>query len=155
VFAIDDELQSYVESGVAVVAATADAEGRPHMTYAWGPRVGKTRSHLTVFIEPSRGAQPLLDIASGGAIAVTFGHPTTYRSVQLKGRVTSVEDASAADLAWVDRHRDDFLSSTSLVGDDPATIRGSWAGDLELRRVEIEVERAFDQTPGPDAGKPL
>jgi Pyridoxamine 5'-phosphate oxidase len=155
VFSIDDDLKAFVESGVAAVVATASAEGRPHLTLVWGPRVHDDRSTVTVFIEPSRGGLVLEDAASTGLIALTVGHPTTYRSIQLKGRATAVSDAAPEDHPWVERHRGDFLSATSLVGDDPEIVRGYWAGDHDLKRVDIEVTRAFDQTPGPEAGGPL
>ena len=49
--------------------------------------------------------------------------------------------------------REAFVVSTSLIGDPPEAIRGMWMDGIV--RLAFRVERAFDQTPGPGAGKPL
>jgi general stress protein 26 len=152
-YAIDDELKEFVESGVALAVATSDAEGHPHLAYAWGPRVHEDRHSMTVFVDSARAATTLGDLHATGRIAVVFGDPVSYRSVQLKGQATAIGETDAADEAWVQRHREAFLISTSLVGDPPAIIRNLWMQDVI--RIDLTVEAAFDQTPGPDAGKPL
>jgi hypothetical protein len=152
-FAITDELREFIESGVAVVAGTASAEGRPHMTFVWGPRVEGIPGHVTFFLEAARGTDVIADVQHNPAIALTLAHPPTYRSVQLKGRVLAISEPTSEDLPWVERHQSDFLSATSLVGDNPAVVMEHWGSNEALRRVEIEVARAFDQTPGPQAGQ--
>jgi len=154
-FLIDDELRLFLESGVATVVGTADEAGRPHVCFGWGTRVIQDGTRLEVCVEPSRGAAVLRDAAATGAIAVTYASPTTYRSVQLKGRATSIVPGTTEDHARVQQQRDAFLSATSLVGDIPAIVKGHWAGEADLQRIEIEVARAFDQTPGPMAGRAL
>ncbi len=152
---ISDELRSFIESGVAVVVSTADAEGHPHVAFAWGPRVLAEGGSVSFCLEAGRAEQVLEDVHPGSGLAITFGHPTTYRSVQLKGATRASSAATEADGARVAAHQDDFLSSTALVGDDPAVIRACWNGDEPLVRVEMDVARAFDQTPGPVAGREL
>lgn len=51
------------------------------------------------------------------------------------------------------RGREAFVARTSLIGDSPDMVRSLWLDDVV--RVAFEVEAAFDQTPGPEAGKPL
>ena len=154
-FVIPDELRSFIESGVAVVAATADSEGRPHVAFAWGTHVLEGGTRVAVCLESSRAEQVIEDAREGTAIAVTFGHPTTYRSVQLKGTTRTATAAGPHDEARAAAHQGDFLSATALVGDDPSTIRSCWSGQESLLRLEFDVERAFDQTPGPGAGREL
>lgn len=152
---LSDELRSFIESGVAVVAATADHEGRPHVAFAWGPRVLDDGRRVAFCLEAERAGQVLEDAQPGSALAITFGHPTTYRSVQLKGTTSASSPATEEDSARAAAHQDDFLSATALVGDDPTVIRACWNGDEPLVRVEMDVARAFDQTPGPTAGQEL
>jgi hypothetical protein len=155
VFAIDDELREFLQSGVAAVAGTASPEGRPRVTFVWGVRVHEERGRVSFFIEAGRSGEFLGDANPDAPIAITVGHPTTYRSVQLKGRVLGVRASAPEDRHWVERHQADFLSATSLVGDDPLIVRQHWGDNEDLRRVDIEVARAFDQTPGPAAGREL
>lgn len=154
-FSFDNDLKSLVESPVAVVLGTADDEKRPHVTYAWGPRVLEDRRTVQVFLEVPRAEPVLANLQSTGLIAMTVADPIAYRSVQFKGRYRSAIPASdEADLAWVQRHREGFTSATALIGDPRESIRHAWM-EAPLVRIEFEVDRAFDQTPGPDAGRPL
>ena len=152
-FLIDDDVKELVESGVGVLVGTADAASRPHVTPGWGPRVLDDRRRIQLFLETARADQALADLTSNGRIAVTVAHPVSYRSAQFKGRYLGAAAASAEEEAWVQRHRDAFGSTTALIGDSPAAIRNVWT--KAVFRIEIEVEAAFDQTPGPLAGRPL
>jgi hypothetical protein len=153
VFRIESELKEFLESGVAVLVATGDAAGRPHVTYAWGPRVGADGRTVDVFLDTARSGQTLANARANGHVAMTVAHPVSYRSVQLKGEFRESGDASDDDPAWVQRHREALVVSTSLVGDPPDSIRGMWMDDVV--RLTFAVKRAFNQTPGPEAGKPL
>lgn len=151
-YRIDAALKEFLESGVAIQVGTASDAGRPHAVNAWGARVNPDGS-MSIFIEAKRASRPLANLATNPKVAVIFGDPITYRSVQLKGRWRSTAHPSADDRNWVSRHRDLFASTTSLVGDNPNSIRNLWTDDVT--RVDFEVEQAFDQTPGPEAGRPL
>lgn len=153
-FRIDDELREFIESGVAVVLGTASNERRPHVTYAWGPKVIEPGDALYVFLERPRAEQVVANLEETQRAAVTFAEPVSYRSVQLKGRYRGMSAATADEDAWVQRHRDAFSSQTALIGDSPGVRRNAWM-DAPLLRFEIEVEAGYDQTPGPNAGHPL
>jgi hypothetical protein len=153
-FRIDDELKEFIESGVAVVLGTASGERRPLVNYAWGPRVQESGGGLHVFLERPRAQPALANLEATGLVAVTFAEPVSYRSIQLKGRYLGSEPATPEEEVWVQRHRDAFASQTALIGDSPGVRRNAWM-DERLLRLEIEVNGAFDQTPGPNAGEPL
>lgn len=152
-YQIDDALQSYVESGVATIVGTGDERGRPEVAYAWGPRVRADRRLLDIFLDLDRSDVTLANLHANGRIAVTFADPVTLRSVQFKGRFVEQGEATEDDREWVQRQREAFLVTTSLVGDPPSMIRNLWME--QVVRVTLEVDQAFDQTPGPDAGRPL
>jgi hypothetical protein len=152
-YEIGDELKMFVESGVAVLIGTGDAEGRPRIDYGWGPRVRPDGVTVDVFLDLERADRALANLQENNKIAMTVGDPVSYRSVQLKGVHHETRAANDDDRAWVGRHREEFLASTSLVGDPPNTIRNLWLDDVV--RVAFVVDSAFDQTPGPEAGKPL
>ncbi len=150
---IDDELKVFLEGGVAVVVGTADAAMRPHVTPGWGPRVLDDRCSIHLFLESARGEQAIADLQATGRIAMTVADPVSYRSVQIKGHFIKSARATTDEEAWVQHHRDAFASTTALVGESAEAIRNAWMQDVF--RVEFEAERAFDQTPGPLAGRPL
>jgi general stress protein 26 len=153
-YRIDDDLKELVESGIATIVGTADDEGRPELAYGWAPRVSASGTAMEVFLDTERAHATLKNLRSNGRIAVTIADPMSLRSVQFKGHARAIEDApDEADRAWVQQQREAFLITTSLVGDPPSAIRNMWLD--EVLRVTFEVERAFDQTPGPRAGTPL
>jgi pyridoxamine 5'-phosphate oxidase-like protein len=152
-FRIDSDLKELIESGVAVLVSTGDVERRPEVAYGWGPRVREDGWTIDVFLDRARADQTLANVQANGHIAMTVADPVSYRSAQFKGSFGDAGEASAEDEAWVLRHREAFVVTTSLVGDPPEAIRGMWMD--EVVRVSFKVERAFDQTPGPNAGRPL
>ena len=151
-FAIDSDLEAFLIGGVACQIATADVEGKPQSGWAWGPRVNADGS-LTLFLETKRAGKRLANLAMNPKIAVIFGDPITYRSVQLKGAWLSTSGATEEDQGWVKRHRDLFASNAVLIGEGPEALRNMYMADLI--RIDMRVDAAFDQTPGPEAGKPL
>jgi hypothetical protein len=152
-FRIDADLKAFIESGVATIVSTGDSDRRAHVTFGWGPRVGDDGRTIEVFLDTARAGQTLANARSNGHIAMTVCGPVSYRSAQFKGTFMDSGEATADDAAWVERHREAFVVETSLVGDPPEKIRGMWMSDVV--RISFVVERAFDQTPGPEAGKPL
>jgi hypothetical protein len=154
-FVVDGDLKELLESGVAVSVATADGAGRPHVAMAWAPQVGGGGRQLAVYIEEPRAGQVLADLAETGRMAVTVGSPISYRSVQLKGRLLGWRPAGPGDQGWILAHREAFMTATMLVGDPLPAIRNLYMAEAPMLRFEIAVEQAFDQTPGPEAGRPL
>jgi hypothetical protein len=152
-YAIDEKLQELIESGVATLVGTGDSHGRPQIAYGWAPRVVDPSGVLEVFVERARAEKTLANLKSNGHIAVTIADPISVRSVQFKGKFLSLSEPSEADRAYVQERREGFVTSTSLIGDPPAIIRALWLDDIQL--ISFSVDAAFDQTPGPNAGRPL
>jgi hypothetical protein len=152
-YRIDDALKEFLESGVAVLVGTGDHQGRPGVGQGWGPRVHDDGNTVDVFVDTARAQSILANLEENPRIAMTVAHPVSVRSVQLKGAFRGSGEATDIDRSWVQRHREAFVTSTSLVGDPPEVIRNLWLD--EVVRLTFSVEAAFDQTPGPGAGKPL
>jgi hypothetical protein len=152
-FQIDEQLREFVESGVAVIVGTGDAARRPHVIYGWGPRVHPGGTTIDFFIDRIRSDQALSDVGENPRVALTVTDPVSARSVQFKGAFRESGAPDETDEVWVARHREAFLVTTALIGDPPDIISALWTD--EVVRMTFDVERAFDQTPGPVAGSPL
>lgn len=151
-YAIDEATKEFLEGGMAVQVGTANAAGRPQIANAWGPRINEDGT-ISLFLDSAGAASTLANLASNGRIAVIFADPITYRSIQFKGKWLSAAAPTEMETAWVQRHRELFTSATVLVGDNPEAMRNRWW--QEVTRIDFQVESAFDQTPGPNAGLPL
>lgn len=151
-YELNDDVLEYLRGGIAVQVATATPTGRPQATNAWGPRWNGDGT-ITLFLDTAAAGQTLANLAVNGKIAVITADPVSYRSIQFKGKWLSASQPTDEEREWVKRHRELFTTAMALVGDDPEAIRNRWLD--EVTRVDFEVEAAFDQTPGPNAGLPL
>jgi hypothetical protein len=94
------------------------------------------------------------NLESTGAVAITAGHVPTLRAMQLKGRATRIEPATAGDYERSEHYIDAFFTD---VQNTDGTAR-ELLDRLRARDVVaciVEVDDWFDQTPGPIAGAPL
>ncbi|MCK9519110.1 MAG: pyridoxamine 5'-phosphate oxidase family protein [Dehalococcoidia bacterium] len=152
-YRIDDDLKEFLESGVAILVGSADEQGHPQLAQGWGPMVAADRVHMSVFLDTARAHRTLANLRATRNVAVTFASPISYRSVQIKGHFLDTATPNATERDWVQHHRHAFLTATALIGDPLAGSRNLWMDDVI--RLDFSVDRAFNQTPGPEAGNPL
>lgn len=144
-------LAAQVHGGVAVVVAVCDAELRPEIGRGWGPRLAADGSRLTLCVSADPGSPFASGLVPGAAMAVTLSRPSTYRSVQLKGRVEHVAAPDPDQLELVEEHVRDFCAEVEPLGlPDAGRLRRH-----DLVAVTLEVRERYDQTPGPNAGARL
>lgn len=147
--AVAEQVGELFRGGAAVVAATADAEGRPSITRGWGPTISPD-GYVVVCLTACTGSVMRSNLAAKGRIAVTAAHPVTYSSAQVKGTVDVVRDPTEAELDRVKAHLVRFVESAGKVGADVECLM---LGDLVT--VCFTADEAYDQTPGGRAGQAL
>lgn len=152
-YRIPDDLGALIHSGPPTIVGTGDNSGRPHVAYGWAPRVHPDRVTVDVFLDKARSDKTIQNLNANGRIAMTVAEPVSYRSVQLKGRFRDSGEPDENDKVYIQAGREAFAAKLSLIGDPPAVVRNLWLPDTV--RITFTVEAAFDQTPGPEAGKPL
>lgn len=146
------DISDVFSGGVAVVAATAGADGRPAITRGWGPLYEAESDTLTLSLTAPAGSPTLVNLVANGAIAVTASQPLSYRTLQVKGVVDHVEAPSEDDRVRAHAHLHQFVSEVALLG-ITSGADGLFLGDL--RTVTFAVEEVYDQTPGDEAGRRL
>jgi hypothetical protein len=127
---LDPEVVEFVHGGVAVGVATRDDELKPALARGWGPEV------------------------ENGAVAVGFSPPTIARAVQVKGVATEVGEPDAADLERAERHFRLFFAECERIGAPPHVPERMFVRS-GLVLIRFAIDEAFDQTPGPTAGRRL
>lgn len=156
---VGDDLRLLADQGVAVVVGTRDAAGVPEVSRGWGVRVLPQQQVLEVCLPAGSNRQALDNLEDNQQIAVTLALPSTYRSVQLKGRAVDISTPSPDELQRVARHREAFLREAAAAG-LPEHLGSRLfavedAASAGLVRVRVAVDEVFDQTPGPTAGSRL
>jgi hypothetical protein len=150
---IDDEMKAFLESEIDVFVGSRDELLVPSTVRGWGPRVSVDGASVELFIDMPAGNQPVANFRSNGRVAVVFTHPMTNRSIQLKGRCLEIGDPVSEDWAWIERHRTSFARTVAHFGYPAHLVRNLWS--MQVKRVRLSVEAAFNQTPGPGAGARL
>lgn len=143
---IDPALAALLEGPSAQNVATADGDGNPTVGRAWGLRVDRGRFVRALVGTDSATASNLL---VDGRISVLVIDLESYRSVQVKGTVSTVEPPTAADRDVYDVYVREFAAA--LLAADRTTPLGP-ALPSSILVVTFEVDSVFDQTPGPGAG---
>jgi len=150
---IEGDLKELLESGVGTYVGAGTPAAGPRVTRGWGLRVLPGGRLVDVFLEDPGGNDVLAAAREDGRVAVVVAAPTTYRSIQLKGRLVDVAPPEPGDAEWVQRHRDLYAAATALIGLAPHVSRNLWTHPV--MRLRFSVEEGFDQTPGPRAGERL
>lgn len=140
-----------------IVATVApDGEPRAARAGAWSlVDPASRRVRLAVSADDPVMVASLRDHAARGVyLAVTGADVATLRSLQLKGRVVAVEEPDADDLELAGRHQDLFVSKIEATDGHSRDVVWRFL-PASLIMVEVLVQEAYDQTPGPDAGQVL
>ena len=156
--AVDAALQAFIESGVSVLIGTRDEGLVPELVRAWGPHVNRDRRTIRVCVPEATSVRTRTNLVGNGRIAAAFSLPSTYETVQLKGRHLRTSKPSLEDLQRVERHRAAFAEANESIGVPRARTEAFWrrelAGSSLFVTIHFLVLAMFNQTPGPAAGAP-
>jgi hypothetical protein len=150
---ISRDLASFLESGVSVQVGTRNAQLEPECVRAAGASVGGSGTELTIFLPAATSARTLSNLRACGRVAVVFARARDNRSVQVKGGVLEVHDATLDEGAAIERYLATLADELAVVGVPPAVVLRM--AHSPCHAVRLRVEAVFVQTPGPNAGTPL
>ncbi|GAB4363189.1 MAG: hypothetical protein Kow0026_27550 [Oricola sp.] len=149
------ELEAFCQGGVSVVLA-ASLRGEPPVAgIGYGCRV-LPGGRMRILLQRAANA-PLLDLARRGAgLAATFSQPFTHRSIQVKGSGAVVAEPGRDDLSRAVRQADGLRRELVEVQYAPDFAAAYCTVDeADLAAIDITLDSAFVQTPGPGAGAEL
>jgi hypothetical protein len=147
------ELMTILGNGAGLVVGTVSTEGIPRADRAWAASVVDAESHRLRFVMSADDAD-VVDNLQSGRVSLNGADVRTYQSVQLKGRPVVVEAPTAEDVELARRQSETFFEAVHLADGNPVEALRRML-PLEMVAVEMIVEEAFDQTPGPAAGAAL
>lgn len=143
--------------GSALIVATVGPDGEPRACRASSWELidaAQRRVRVAVAADDPQAVSYLVEGPEPRYLAVTGADVATLRSIQLKGRVVATEPPDDTDLALVARHNDVFISKIEATDGHPPNVIRRFLPSV-LIMVELIVEEAYDQTPGPAAGAAL
>jgi Pyridoxamine 5'-phosphate oxidase len=140
---------------VSMIVASRDAALRPHLTRALGCRLSDEHRCVTMLLPRAGSGEVLADLAHNGRIAVVFSEPTSNRTLQLKGSDARALACTPEDVAVVGAYARGFAEEIGQLGFGAEVARTLLQHDDAIVAVQFSVAEAFDQTPGPGAGRRL
>ncbi len=152
---ISDQIAAFMESGVSIVMGVAGPSGQARPGRALAARVIGDGTIRIVYAEEGNTAITS-SARSGGPIAVTFSAPLSHRTVQIKGFFSRVEELQQEDENCVRRQTEAFAQILAAVGEPPRFVQAFCDYSTSpLSVLSFPAQEAFEQTPGPGAGRAL
>jgi hypothetical protein len=153
--ALSDEVVAFIESGLSIVVGVVGPAGRAQTGRALAARVLPDATIRVIFADEGNDAV-VASARAGGPIAATFSAPMSHRTLQIKGFTSRLEEYDAEDAAATERQCDAFAGVLEAVSHPPAFVQAF----LDYRQSKLWVlsfpmHEAYEQTPGPGAGRTL
>lgn len=145
-----------VDTAMSYALSARDAGNRPSIAKAAACRISADRQRLTLLVDQQLAADVVRDLRAGSPVAAVFSEPATHRTLQVKGLRAEVAAVTPADREFARQHLEATVAHLVPLGYEEAGIRAYFAHQPEqLVAVSFVPVAAFEQTPGPDAGRPL
>lgn len=153
---IDEATAAFMQQPVSINVATRNSENRPAVTRAAGYRIAPDRNRLTIYLSSEHNQTLLANLRANQTLAVVFSRPTTHQTIQFKGNDAQILPLTADDQPAISRYRELFMQELSSIGYPPAFCEAILPPmDEHYLAIHFTPERAYSQTPGPNAGKKL
>ena len=153
---LDPELAAFITGNLSLQLAATDAAGLATVVRCVGCRVSADRRRVTLLMPRSQAAPVLAGIAANGRVAVVFNEPSSYRTLQLKGRDARVEAALPEDAEALQPYAAGFARRLApLQVPEPYVRTLVSCAPEDLVAVSFTPLEAYAQTPGPRAGRRL
>lgn len=144
-------LAAYVEGAAAILVGSCDADGVPEGVRGVGVQLGADRTTATVLIPAAVAATTLANLRANPRLAVTAADLPTFGTVQLKGMVTEVRDATAAERPLALAYRARFAQEFAWTGADVLRARRVVAWPCVALALRIDAIHATAPDPRAEA----
>lgn len=152
---LPDEILEFIQSGVSVIVGVVGADGRAQAGRALATRVESDGAFRLMY--PADGNAAITASAqSGGPIAVTFSAPLSHRTIQLKAGSSRAEQLDPEDRISVEHQIDAFAAILRVLGFPPPLVKSFCNNrSKSISVLSFVPQAAYEQTPGPGAGREL
>jgi hypothetical protein len=152
---LPDEVLEFIQSGVSIIVGVVGADGRARAGRALAARVVTGGAIRLLYTEDGNAAIKAC-AWSGGPIAVTFSAPMSHRTIQLKAMSSQAEHFEPDDQSSVESQMDAFAGVLRTVGYPASFVQSFCEGrSVNIGALSFSPHAAYEQTPGPGAGREL
>ena len=149
----DGRLAKCLEAGTSILVGAVDERGQPACCRAIALTSSDDLASVTAYVPVATSRDVIASIAMTGRMAVVVSHPIDHRSTQLKGTIGTTRLAREDERALIRQRLEQFGDVLEVIG-VPRRLTRSVA-HWPAFAIDMRVEEAFEQTPGPHAGTRL
>jgi hypothetical protein len=152
---LPDEVLDFIQSGVSVIVGVVGPDGRAKAGRGLAARVVAGGAIRLMY--PAEGNEAITTSAqSGGPIAVTFSAPISHRTLQLKAGASQIEQLGPEDWISLGAQMDAFAGVLRAIGFPPPFVQSFCDNrSASICVLSLVPQAAYEQTPGPGAGREL
>ncbi len=148
------EWRELITSGVSHRLGSCSRDGQPAVARGLAAEV-LPDGRMRVLLDRQAGIEVLQAIGQTGQVALVMGRPSTYRTLHLKGQDGTVAQAGPGSRPLLHERCESFVREIERFGFNRESVSKFWyeVADENLVAVTFSISGAWDQTPGPGAGR--
>ena len=150
--AIPQNCVDVLQNGIQHIGS-ADLGLKPSHDFVQGSRVNLDEGAITVFVQRAF-CESVVKNSETVKRAVFYSALVSHEAYQVKGNVTDVGPISEEDVQASQKYCQSIIQILSELGLPPENTRKIF-GRVADTAITIKLEQIFNQTPGPQAGKPI
>ena len=150
---LDPALTEFLTSPVMIIIATHGEALHPEIARGNGALARADSGTVDLVISGWLWPGTLRNLRAGSLIAATFARPRDYAAFQIKGTATLVEP-QPEHLRLSAHYMNGIREALTAQGLE-APLIDPWLSDRDPAVARITVLEAYEQTPGPRAGRAL
>jgi hypothetical protein len=124
---------------------SANSDLKPSQSVAYGILMNSIEEQVTVFVQKEIAGR-LVDDCLSTEKAVIYANFGSHEAFQIKGKVLECRPITENELSESDKYRSQLMQPLP----EGLAILYDRIPDIAIK---IQIEKIFDQTPGPNAGK--
>ena len=134
-------------------AGSRDESMMPMTRPCWGVDLKAEQDIIIVYVVEAQFEPMLKNCQDNGRITINLTDANSHTSYQLKGQFLKVRAMTEAEALLQQQYRVKLVGFIKEIGyTQEQAERFTYHADLA---IEIKLEKIFDQTPGPGAGKEI
>lgn len=148
---VPPEIVDFIYSSHAGAIGSRDENLVPIVRRCVGTDINDTKAIVMVYVVQSQHKQMLKNFNDNGRVSLILVEWPSHRSYQFKGQFLRAREMTADEAVFQQQFREKYMSIGREAGyPDELVERFVYQADLA---IEFKVEKIFNQTPGPGAGK--
>lgn len=140
----------FIQGQVLTSLATRDADNRPMIGRGSGGHSLIAPGRLEIAVSGRLWPETVANLRDNSALSVTFVDPENYHAFQLKGRA-ALRDADTRDRERAEAYVAQLRQRLVSFGVEGSAV-DFWLTARDIVMATMDVDRIFEQTPGPRAG---